>query len=601
MKEASERAIIHLRSLQTQYVAAVRRAGASSAAPSAKGKHGHHVGSSSQKPPSSGGLHQHPTTALFQSEDVLRPFLLAANYPDASYEMLVIALESMQLLLRGNAVRPEDGAQVCRVLLIQSRGCAGTLGLGGGGGGAGGDSSVGAGGGMAAGMIHGVSGALGGITGMVLGGGGSSDGGASSSSNPQHASHRSAKEDESVALKILQTITMLVDSRSMSLTQEVLGSCLAACSVLGAGQGCGGATGGAAEQHGGGAASRYAMGASIRERLSQTASSKDVAVGTAGGGGGPAGNVKRASMATLNQLLSTLFDRARDEMMEQLEATVSTPSILAVAERTLSDLCSITLGIFSTATSSGQQRQQQQTTPSKSKRSSNNLTGPFSIAAKEGLLPSSTASLALVDMIARQACPDLFKVCFGAYGSSDQFSGDCDDDGEGARQPEEAQATTAAAVGLGVQFAVRIIREVFCLGQSLLGSQYCYHVTRLSLESSLKMEQAALSSKSSSASSPSSLLDFCAFYYTTTLATTVLTGFLSSSSESFYVEFDRRAFADTGDLTEASNGSPATPSATASGIAVDIMKQLVSFVSEATEAYHKSDDFEVRSDSHDPC
>eukprot|EP00578_Thalassiosira_sp_NH16_P003255 CAMPEP_0181135440 /NCGR_PEP_ID=MMETSP1071-20121207/32631_1 /TAXON_ID=35127 /ORGANISM="Thalassiosira sp., Strain NH16" /LENGTH=55 /DNA_ID=CAMNT_0023222043 /DNA_START=91 /DNA_END=254 /DNA_ORIENTATION=- len=30
VKEASERAIIHLRSLQTQYVAAVRRAGASS-------------------------------------------------------------------------------------------------------------------------------------------------------------------------------------------------------------------------------------------------------------------------------------------------------------------------------------------------------------------------------------------------------------------------------------------------------------------------------------------------------------------------------------------------------------------------------------------
>mmetsp|Transcript_31656 Transcript_31656/g.66573 ORF Transcript_31656/g.66573 Transcript_31656/m.66573 type:complete len:2054 (-) Transcript_31656:369-6530(-) len=553
VKEASERAIIHLRSLQTQYVAAVRRAGASTK-------------NNKQQPPSSGNnsLSQHPTTALFQSQDVLRPFLLAANYPDASYELLVIALESMQLLLRGDAVCPEDGIQISRVLVIQCWGCAGTLGLGVSDRNAGRDDASAAGGtgGMAAGMIHAasssVSGALGGITGMMLGGHqGTSDGASGGSTNSHHHQHyhsnRSLKEDQSIALKILQTITMLVDSRSVKLTQDVLGACLSVCLLLGAGQ--------TYNEH----ASGTSVGATIRERLTQSASvANNVASATAvkdGSGGlvgGTAGNVKRAALATMNQLLSILFERAKDAMMAQLspdspEANVGESSILGVAEQTLTDLCTL-VSNFSAPQSQSQ----------------TDLNGPFKVAAKEGLSPSPTTSLALVDMIMKQICGDLFQICFDVHGSSNdmqQFQ-------EGT--PPKMDQRTANP---GVEFAIQIISQAFQLGESLLGSQYCYHVTKLSLESSLKGVPQP--------SSSSNVIDFCLYYYTTALSTTILTHYLSSTSEAFYGNFD--AYVSPGEQGGSSNGNHG---ATMSRMALGMMKQLVSFVSDATEAYHKSDDFE---------
>ncbi|KAL7554854.1 hypothetical protein ACHAWF_018901 [Thalassiosira exigua] len=539
VKEASERAIIHLRSLQTQYVAAVRRAGA------------HGKNARQQVPPSSGSSlpPQHPTTALFQSQDVLRPFLLAANHSDASYELLVISLESMQHLLRGDAVCPEDGIQISRVLVIQSRGCARTLGLGVGSGVDAANATTGSGsGGMAAGVIHAasssVSGAFGGITGMVLGG--RSDGAADISpggatSNPRHhyQSHRTAKEDESAALKILQTVTTLADSRSVRMTQEVLGACLSVCLLLGAGQ--------IYHEHGG-----HTVGATIRERIAQSASAAsgigNAATAKDGGVGSTsaAGNVKRASLATMNQLLSILFERAKDStLVDSSAVSVDESNILLVAERTVSDLCSL-VGRFTTTSQS---------------KSETELTGPFSVAAKEGLIPSPSTSLALVDMIMKQICRDLFGICFDTGGMAGGMDASHKlDHNDGIR---------------GLRFATNIISQAFQLGQSLLGSQYCYHVTKLTLESSLK--------EVPKPSSPSDLIDFCMYYYTTALVTTILTCYLSSTSSTFYGKFDANASA-----TQRIGNNKAT----ISKMALDIVNQLVSFVSEATEAYHKSDDFE---------
>jgi hypothetical protein len=94
VKEASERATLKLRGLQQHYVSCVRKANA-------------------------GG--EHPTTAVFQSSELLHPFLLAANYPSASPKLLDISLKAMCLLLKGDAVAPQDGIQMVRVWTIQAQ------------------------------------------------------------------------------------------------------------------------------------------------------------------------------------------------------------------------------------------------------------------------------------------------------------------------------------------------------------------------------------------------------------------------------------------------------------------------------------------------
>lgn len=101
VKEASERAILQLRTLQNAYVTAVRKAS------------------------QTGG--EHPTTALFQSQDLLRPFLLAANYPNASPKLLDISLKGMSLLIKGKAICPGDGIHMVRVWTIQANVCATSL------------------------------------------------------------------------------------------------------------------------------------------------------------------------------------------------------------------------------------------------------------------------------------------------------------------------------------------------------------------------------------------------------------------------------------------------------------------------------------------
>jgi hypothetical protein len=298
------------------------------------------------------------------------------------------------------------------------------------------------------------------------------------------------------------------------------------------------------------------VGATIRERITGTASVANIANaatakdGSALSTGGAAGNVKRAAEVTLNQLLSSLFERAKDIMNEtQLspERSNGESSILLVAERTWKDLCTL---VRKSSTSQLEPKMK--------------LNGPFGVASKEGLSPSSTTCFALVDMILKQICKDMFRVCFNFYGSSN----------------EGASPQTDAA-NPGVKFATQIIGQALQLGQSLLGSQYCYHVTKVTLESSLKEDP------NSSSSGGADLMDFCMFYYTTALASTILTHYLSSTSLAFYGNFDA---AETSAESGSSDGNNLT---TMSKMALDIMKQLVSFVTEATESYHKSDDFEV--------
>jgi hypothetical protein len=93
-----------LRQLQNQYVTAVRKAT-------------QNVAESSQ----------HPTTTLFRSQDILRPFLLACNYPNASSKLLWISLDAFSLLIKGNAINPEDGIHLIRVWTIQANVCASNL------------------------------------------------------------------------------------------------------------------------------------------------------------------------------------------------------------------------------------------------------------------------------------------------------------------------------------------------------------------------------------------------------------------------------------------------------------------------------------------
>jgi len=95
VKEASERAILKLRSLQNEYVTAVRKA--------AKSKE------------------KHPSTRLFRSSDLLHPFLLAANYPNASPKLLDTSFKAMKMLLDADAICPGDGTNMVRVWMIQAQ------------------------------------------------------------------------------------------------------------------------------------------------------------------------------------------------------------------------------------------------------------------------------------------------------------------------------------------------------------------------------------------------------------------------------------------------------------------------------------------------
>jgi C-terminal region of Mon2 protein len=102
VKEASERAIQKLRQLQVGYISAIRKA--SSTTPNAD-------------PDASS---QHPTTSIFQSSDLLHPFLLALNYPNADFKLVEISLRAIRLLMEADAIVPTDSIHILRVYQIQA-------------------------------------------------------------------------------------------------------------------------------------------------------------------------------------------------------------------------------------------------------------------------------------------------------------------------------------------------------------------------------------------------------------------------------------------------------------------------------------------------
>ena len=96
VKEASEKGIIHLRTVREQYARAVRV----------------------EQAPGPG----HP---IFKSRDLLRPFLLACNHLQVSSKAVLTSLAAIQRLVTWNALHfPEDVRSIVRVLTIQAEGSA---------------------------------------------------------------------------------------------------------------------------------------------------------------------------------------------------------------------------------------------------------------------------------------------------------------------------------------------------------------------------------------------------------------------------------------------------------------------------------------------
>lgn len=246
VKEASERAILTLRSLQSQYVSAVRAATSSK-----KG--------SSTAP--------HPTTALFRSQDVLRPFLLACNYPDASSALLLIGLNAIQLLINGDAVCPEDSVHIARVLGIQAACCCRNF--------------------QNEGSTSQQSRGSGGVMASLIGAASSLPGGYYSSSSG--SGHRTPKDDEAIGLKVLQTLTIMTSSNQLELGQEVLHQAISACLTLISGN--------------------ESTKEEKNKKRNQRSIERDVSTGSSSVNGANE-NMRRAAASTLKQILLVTFERA---------------------------------------------------------------------------------------------------------------------------------------------------------------------------------------------------------------------------------------------------------------------------------------------------
>ena len=455
IKESSERAILHLRSLQTRYVAAVRRAGASAKSSPEKGSAS--TASSLSTPT------QHPTTALFRSREILRPFLLTLDQSD-SIPLVSSALEAVQLLIRGDAIQTNDGSLIAVALMKQSRECRAAI--------------------AAAGGVGGGGGALGLFHDRVL-----------------TLNQRAAKEDTSIAFRVLQSVTMLVDSRSIELNADVLGHCILCCLILGAG-----------------------------ENPDEDGFSKG-------------NNVKSAALATLNQVLSILFERARDVILGSTEVENNSVDrvleydeslILEVALVTLTDLSAIVHQSCGTSSS-------EKTTV---------IAGPFAEAMKEGLSLSPIRCLSLIDMIFKQRAIDLFRVCQRHFDENDVF--------------EHERIDGSTGNNNFIKFAIQTIHQACQLVLSILQTQQS--------ESSL----------SASDEVSSDAMAFSFFFYGTSLGSTILTSYLTPTSQQYYEKFDEMQLSVTRTLNS-NNGDTMSTDASA------IIRLLINFISSSTDAYHKSE------------
>ena len=305
---------MQLRALQNKYVAAVRQA-------------------------TSDNSVKHPTTAMFRSEDVLRPFLWAANYPDVSSTILAIVLNAIQLLLDGDAVSSGDIIHVLRILSIHAHGCTHSLNHA-----AGATAvphsvvavptSVQTNTGIGSAIFSSVSGMIMGsamgrdskatansAAHAAAGGLGLSVHGSGYSSSTGHAGHhhiaRSWREDEGIALRILQLLLRMVDSKGYELTEDSFTAAihvaiilLATDAVLPAETTSTGGKGGKAN----------------------TATPTAEASSTSTGPIHSAKIVRRAAAAALRQMVSTLFRKAAASYESSTISTSSSTSTTSTSE-----------------------------------------------------------------------------------------------------------------------------------------------------------------------------------------------------------------------------------------------------------------------------
>ena len=268
----------------------------------------------------------------------MRPFLLAANYPDAGHDVIQLALNAIHTLLAGDAVCPEDTIHVVRVLTIQANVCCAALGDALGKGGGGSSTAGNNGSSSATSMLNSAGGSamssfstslLTGF-GMLSGDSSSSAGGKSHRTSSEEGggrkgksgtgsgysssmgrlgihSHRTLKQDEAIAVRILQTLTMIVDSDSLILTQDIVSQCLAVSLVLismGIGDYSSSVIGGSS--HDGPAAKTDS-----NPYLNAIGGFGAIISGnTASGSLGSVFNVQQIAIATLRQTISIIFDKA---------------------------------------------------------------------------------------------------------------------------------------------------------------------------------------------------------------------------------------------------------------------------------------------------
>jgi hypothetical protein len=356
VKEAAERAILSLRTLQNKYVVAVRKATRTRA--------------SSENVQIDGDGNKvkvsHPTTALFQSQDVLRPFLLAANYPSAGNKVLNLCLDGIQALLAGDAICKNDGVNVVRIMSIQANICAAAI-----------QSKTYGGGGMmgnigmgmqmptAGSMVNAGVGTISSLGNSILSGFGlkgqnsqmqemqqsmsSSSDGARSVASAVYVSNRSLKEDEAISIRILQTLTMIIDSASLELSEEVLSQCISSCLVLSQ---CSSESALISSSGGGngGKQKRKDGGKSKSSGSQNSGHGSNVSHGSGIAGGQ---KVSGAAIATLRQIISTLFSRAapgvdvvpsqeyQDAGDEETCTEDEEASLQSLALKTLMDICDL--------------------------------------------------------------------------------------------------------------------------------------------------------------------------------------------------------------------------------------------------------------------
>ena len=319
---------------------------------------------------------------MFQSQEILRPFLLAANYPDVNYSLLNLVFNAFVILLQGDAICNEDGVYVVRVLSIQANVCCSSFHVVSSsnsasknishhknqkvsahgrddGNSTAGSSSLSSNSSVGTSTISSIGSSI--MSGFgMLSGATSSTSSSNSAQQMHHNEHdhkknnattimgitmgkssggyssstgktgRSLKEDEALSIRILQILTMIVDSRTFELTEEVLSQCLAICFAFisatsdgwygihgsgGIGQSGNtllGMISGSGESDGGVGRSNIVSNSKTSTNLEFE---KTKQKGNSGGyvGGDSAKKVKRAAIATLRQIISIVFDRAATE------------------------------------------------------------------------------------------------------------------------------------------------------------------------------------------------------------------------------------------------------------------------------------------------